>query len=54
MPIPAFNIKGKQKVQSAFGGIMTATVIILTVGYFFNKLNTITYNKNPIMNQSII
>ena len=54
MPIPAFNIEGEDEVKSAFGGIMTATVVIFIVGYFFNKLNTITYNKNPIMNQSTI
>ena len=54
VPIPAFNIQGEDEVKSAFGGIMTATVMIFIVGYFFNKLNTITYNKNPIMNQSTI
>ena len=33
---------------------MTTIVIISILGYFFNKLNNITYNKNPIMNQSTI
>ena len=50
-PLPAFNIKGKDKVQTAFGGIMTATVIILTLVYFINKFNNIADKKNPILNQ---
>ena len=49
-PLPGFNIKGEDRVKTAFGGIMTATVIILTIVYFFNKFNTIADKKNPIMN----
>ena len=49
-PIPAFNIKGKDKVTTAVGGIMTVTVIILTLSYFITKVNNIADKKNPIMN----
>ena len=40
-PIPAFNIKGKDKVKTAFGGIMTLLVVFLTISYFSSKFNSI-------------
>ena len=49
-PLPAFNIKGKDKVTTAFGGIMTALIIILTLSYFISKVNSIVERSNPIMN----
>ena len=49
-PIPAFNIKGKEKIQTAFGGLLTAAVVFFVLGYFFTKFNTIADKKNPIMN----
>ena len=53
-PIPAFNIKGEDKVKTAFGGIVTLLVVFLTISYFINKLNAIVVKKNPIMNENII
>ena len=54
VPLPSFNVKGKDKIQSAFGGIMTATVFILTLGYFITGFRNIADRENPILNQSTI
>ena len=53
-PVPAFNIKGKNQVKTAFGGIMTVIIIVFTTGYFFNKFNTIIKKENPILNENTI
>ena len=53
-PVPAFNIQGKDKVKTAFGGIVTLFVVFLTINYFINKLNSIVEKKNPIMNENEI
>ena len=37
-PIPAFNMKGKDKVTTTFGGIVTAIIMTLTLGYFVTGL----------------
>ena len=37
-PIPAFNVKGKDKVRTVIGGILTIAIITLTLGYFIAKL----------------
>ena len=36
--IPAFNVKGKDKVTTTVGGIMTVTIMTLTLGYFVMRL----------------
>ena len=36
--IPAFNMKGKDKVTSTVGGIMTVTIMAITLGYFVMSL----------------
>ena len=53
-PIPAFNIKGKDKVTTAVGGIMTLTVMFFTLSYLITKINSIVEKKNPIMNENKI
>ena len=53
-PIPAFNIKGKDKVTTAVGGIMSLIVIFITLSYLTTKLNSIVEKKNPIINESKI
>ena len=53
-PIPAFNIKGKDKVTTAFGGIMTLTVMFFTLSYLISKINDIVEKKNPIINENKI
>ena len=37
-PIPAFNVKGKDRVTTTFGGIVTALIMVLTLGYFVMRL----------------
>ena len=52
-PVPAFNIKGINQVKTAFGGIMTTMIMLFTLGYFNNKLNTALKKENPILNYII-
>ena len=33
---------------------MTAIIVVFTLGYFFNKFNTIIKKENPIINESTI
>ena len=53
-PIPAFNVKGKNKVTTAVGGIMTLLVMFFTLSYLISKINSILEKKNPIMNENKI
>ena len=32
-PVPAFNIKGKEKITTAVGGLLTAFILAVTLGY---------------------
>ena len=52
--IPAFNIKGKDKVKTTIGGIISTTIIALTLGYFVTNFNTIIQKDNPITNQNTL
>ena len=53
-PIPAFNIKGRNKVTTTIGGFMTLMVMFLTLSYLTSKINSIVQKKNPIMNENKI
>ena len=37
-PIPAFNVKGKDKVKTVAGGVLTVATLVLALGYFLLKL----------------
>ena len=49
-PIPGFNIKGQNEVKTAIGGIMTAIIVSITLGYFATKFNGLLNGDNPIIN----
>ena len=53
-PIPAFNIKGKDKVTTAVGGITTLIVIFLTLSYLITKVNSVLEKETPIINENNI
>ena len=37
-PIPAFNISGKNKINTVVGGILTSAILTITLGYFVKIL----------------
>ena len=45
--IPTFNIKGKDRVQTAIGGILTALIISVTIGYAISKLHDLIIRADP-------
>ena len=49
-PIPAFNIKGSEKVKTTFGGILSATIVVLTLGYFVQNMQGLVKGDDPIIN----
>ena len=53
-PIPAFNIKGKEKVKTPIGGILSAFIMTVTLGYTIMKIPDLVLTTNPIMNESDI
>ena len=48
-PIPAFNIKGKDRVNTAIGGIMSAVIMTVTFGYAIKKFHQLILKENPII-----
>ena len=53
-PIPTFNIKGADKVKTAIGGILTATIMTFTLGYFIIKMQALIKGSDPIINENTI
>ena len=53
-PIPAFNIKGKDKVKTLIGGILSYIIISVTLGYAINLIPDLILKTNPIINESKI
>ena len=51
-PIPAFNIKGKDQVKTAIGGILSAIIITVTLGYTIMKIPDLILKSNPIINEN--
>ena len=48
-PIPAFNIKGKDKVKTAIGGILSAIIMTITLGYTIVNFHDLFLKTNPIV-----
>ena len=53
-PIPAFNIKGTEKVKTTAGGILTATIMVFTLSYFVVNVQRLAKGSDPIINQRTI
>ena len=48
-PIPAFNIKGKDEVKTAIGGILSALIMTVSFGYTIMKIYDLVLHNNPII-----
>ena len=46
LPIPAFNVRGASEVKTAFGGVLTIAIIIVTLGYFALKFQDLRTGKD--------
>ena len=52
--IPAFNLKGKDKVTTTFGGITTAAIIVLTLSYFVIRFEELVAGTDPTINYNVV
>ena len=52
--IPSFNLKGKTRVNTFFGGIITVAVLTLTLSYAILKAIHLVARKNPTINNYMI
>ena len=52
--VPSFNLKGESKVNTLFGGVVTALILLLTLGYSILKAIQLTSRSNPSINVSTI
>ena len=50
LPIPAFNIKGQDKIKTKVGGLLSALVLTLTLGFAITGFYDLMNNSNPIIN----
>ena len=49
-PIPTFNIKGKDKVQTVVGGFFSAAVITMTLGFAIGGMHNLVSRSDPTIN----
>ena len=52
-PVPAFNVKGKSKVTTIIGGLLTAMILTLTLAYAVQKLFAVFERTDPTINENI-
>lgn len=45
--VPGFNIKGQTKINTAIGGVLTASILICTLAYAVVKMNELVAGANP-------
>ena len=48
--IPSFNLKGETRITTLFGGMMTALIMILSLGYAILKGIHLIHRTNPTIN----
>ena len=53
-PIPAFNMKGKDSIKTVIGGVLTAAIITLTLGYFIIKLQDLMEGTDKTVNYNVM
>ena len=53
-PIPAFNIKGKDQVQTVVGGFLSAVVMTLTLGFAIIGMHDLISKSDPTINSNIV
>ena len=52
--IPSFNIKGEGRVNTIFGGIVTSSIIMLTLAYTLLKFSDLYTKDNPVISEMTI
>ena len=50
LPIPAFNIKGQDTVQTKAGGFLSAIVYTLTLGFAIGGMSDLVNKSDPTIN----
>ena len=53
-PVPAFNLKGKQRIQSHIGGCISIIIISVVLIYGINNLQKVITHQNPNINTNLI
>ena len=53
-PMPTFNLKGKDKVTTIAGGLLTALILTLTMAYAIQKLFAIYEKSDPTINLNTV
>ena len=48
--VPAFNVEGDTQVRTIIGGIMTLTILTVTLGYSITKFGDLMEGNNPNIN----
>ena len=51
--MPTFNLRGKEKVTTIAGGLLTSFILTLTMAYAIQKLFSIYEKSDPTININI-
>ena len=52
--LPTFNIKGEGRVNTVFGGMVTSSIIMLTLAYTLLKFSDLYTKDNPVVSEVIV
>ena len=52
--LPSFNLKGKERVKTASGGVMTVIILAITLLFAGIKMEQLVTRKNPDVTKNII
>ena len=52
--IPAFNIKGKDSVNTVVGGFLSFAIMTVTLGYAIGGIVDLINREDPIINENIV
>ena len=45
--VPSFNLRGKHKIASVYGGMLTIIMLVVMLMYTSIKLKMLVYRQNP-------
>ena len=51
--IPSFNLKGKEKITTIAGGMLSALIFSITLAYAIQSLHAIVEGTDPIINEKL-
>ena len=49
-PVPMFNVKGKERIQTVTGGITSIFIMSITLLFALNQLKSLLERSNPSLN----